>query len=89
VPGVAKVGPNTAVKWLAEYGTLDNLLAHADAIKGVVGDNLRAALDWLPQARVLLTIKCDVALPVAGLFTPAEPAKLANSSIASIQNLEA
>jgi len=63
VPGVAKVGPKTAVKWIAEYGTLDNLVAHADAIKGVVGDNLRAARDWLPQARVLITIKTDVALP--------------------------
>ncbi|PKO73367.1 MAG: DNA polymerase I, partial [Betaproteobacteria bacterium HGW-Betaproteobacteria-17] len=63
VPGVAKVGPKTAVKWLAEYGTLDNLMAHADEIKGVVGDNLRAARDWLPQARALLTIKMDVALP--------------------------
>jgi DNA polymerase-1 len=63
VPGVAKCGPKTAVKWLAEYGTLDNLMAHADEIKGVVGDNLRAALDWLPQARVLITIKTDVALP--------------------------
>ncbi|WP_018078215.1 DNA polymerase I [Thiobacillus denitrificans] len=63
VPGVAKCGPKTAVKWLAEYGTLDNLLAHADAIKGTVGDNLRAARDWLPQARRLITIKTDVALP--------------------------
>ncbi len=63
VPGVAKVGPKTAVKWLAEYDSLDNLVAHADAIKGVVGDNLRAARDWLPQARVLITIKTDVALP--------------------------
>jgi len=63
VPGVAKCGPKTAVKWLAEYGALDNLLAHADAIKGVVGDNLRAARDWLPQARALITIKRDVALP--------------------------
>jgi len=63
VPGVAKVGPKTAVKWLAEFGTLDNLVAHADTIKGVVGDNLRAARDWLPQARVLITIKTDVALP--------------------------
>jgi DNA polymerase-1 len=63
VPGVAKVGPKTAVKWLAEYGTFDNLVAHADEIKGVVGDNLRAARDWLPQARVLITIKTDVALP--------------------------
>ncbi|WP_059754424.1 DNA polymerase I [Thiobacillus denitrificans] len=63
VPGVAKVGPKTAVKWLTEYGTLDKLMAHADEIKGVVGDNLRAARDWLPQARALLTIKMDVALP--------------------------
>ncbi|HWR78555.1 MAG TPA: DNA polymerase I [Thiobacillus sp.] len=63
VPGVAKVGPKTAVKWLTEYGTLDNLMAHDGAIKGVVGDNLRAARDWLPQARVLITIKTDVALP--------------------------
>ncbi len=63
VPGVAKVGPKTAVKWLTEYGTLDNLMAHADEIKGVVGDNLRAARDWLPQARALLTIKMDVPLP--------------------------
>jgi DNA polymerase-1 len=63
VPGVAKCGPKTAVKWLTEYDSLDNLIAHADAIKGVVGDNLRAALDWLPQARTLITIKTDVALP--------------------------
>jgi DNA polymerase-1 len=63
VPGVAKCGPKTAVKWLGEYGTLDNILAHADEVKGVVGDNLRAARDWLPQARVLVTIKTDVALP--------------------------
>ncbi|MDP2029457.1 MAG: DNA polymerase I, partial [Thiobacillus sp.] len=63
VPGVAKVGPKTAVKWLAEFGSLDNLVTHADAVKGVVGENLRAARDWLPQARVLITIKTDVALP--------------------------
>ncbi|OYW66458.1 MAG: DNA polymerase I [Hydrogenophilales bacterium 16-64-46] len=65
VPGVAKVGPKTAVKWLAEYGTLDHLVAEADSVKGVVGENLRDARDWLPQARVLLTIKTDVALPFA------------------------
>jgi DNA polymerase-1 len=64
VPGVAKVGPKTAVKWLAEYGTLDNIVAHADAIGGVVGENLRASLAWLPQARHLLTVKRDVELPV-------------------------
>ncbi len=62
VPGVTKCGPKTAVKWLTEYGTLDGLLAHADEVKGVVGDNLRAARDWLPQGRKLVTVKCDVAL---------------------------
>ena len=63
VPGVAKCGPKTAVKWLGQYGDLDNLIAHAGEIKGVVGDNLRAALDWLPQGRKLVTVKCDVELP--------------------------
>ncbi len=64
VPGVSKVGPKTAVKWLTQYGTLDNLVAHAGEIKGVVGDNLRAALDWLPMGRRLVTVKCDVPLPL-------------------------
>ena len=63
VPGVDKVGPKTAVKWLTQYGTLDNVVAHAGEIGGVVGENLRKALGWLPQARELLTIKCDVELP--------------------------
>ncbi len=64
VPGVAKVGPKTAVKWLTQYGTLDAIVKNAAEIGGVVGKNLREALDWLPQARALLTIKCDVSLPV-------------------------
>ena len=64
VPGVEKVGPKTAVKWLTQYHTLDNIVAHAGEIGGVVGENLRKALDWLPQARALVTIKCDVELPV-------------------------
>ena len=63
VPGVEKVGPKTAVKWLSQYGTLDEVVAHAGDIAGVVGENLRKALPWLPQAKKLLTIKCDVALP--------------------------
>ena len=63
VPGVEKVGPKTAVKWLAQYGTLDNLVQHAEEIGGVVGENLRKAKDWLPQARRLITVKCDVELP--------------------------
>ncbi|HYP67208.1 MAG TPA: DNA polymerase I [Thiobacillaceae bacterium] len=63
VPGVDKVGPKTAVKWLVEYGTLDNVLIHAGEFKGVVGENLRNVADWLPTARKLLTIKTDVELP--------------------------
>ena len=59
VPGVDKVGPKTAVKWLAEYDSLDGVIANAAAIKGKVGDNLRAALDWLPMARKLVTVRCD------------------------------
>ncbi|MBI5751536.1 MAG: DNA polymerase I [Hydrogenophilales bacterium] len=74
VPGVAKVGPKTAVKWLTQYGSLDNIIAHASEIGGVVGENLRKTLDWLPQARALLTIKCDVPLPVhVSNLTPAAP----------------
>jgi DNA polymerase-1 len=64
VPGVEKVGPKTAVKWLVQYGSLDEIVAHQDEIPGVVGENLRKARDWLPTARKLLTIKCDVDLPV-------------------------
>ena len=59
VPGVEKVGPKTAAKWLQEYGSLDNIVANADAIKGVAGENLRKALAWLPTGRQLLTIKTD------------------------------
>ncbi|MBA3755251.1 MAG: DNA polymerase I [Nitrosomonas sp.] len=64
VPGVQKVGPKTAVKWLTQYGSLDNIIAHANEIKGTVGEHLRAALDWFDTARQLITIKCDVNLPV-------------------------
>ena len=69
VPGVPKCGPKTAVKWLLEYGSLNNLVAHAADIKGVVGDNLRASLDWLPQGKALVTIKkdCDLSAYVDGL----------------------
>jgi len=64
VPGVEKCGPKTAVKWLTQYGTLDNLMAHADEIGGVVGENLRKSLAWLPTGRELITVKRDVVLPV-------------------------
>ncbi|MBC8119067.1 MAG: DNA polymerase I [Burkholderiaceae bacterium] len=59
VPGVDKVGPKTAAKWLHEYGSLDALIANAAAVKGAVGDNLRKALAWLPTARELVTIRSD------------------------------
>ena len=59
VPGVPKAGPKTANKWLAEFGDLDNLMANAEQVKGVVGENLRASLEWLPKARELITVKKD------------------------------
>ncbi len=63
VPGVDKVGPKTAVKWLQQYGSLEGIIAHADEIPGKVGENLRAALEWLPVARELVTVKLDCELP--------------------------
>jgi len=62
VPGVDKVGPKTAAKWLNEYGSLDAILQHADEIKGKVGENLRAARDWLPRGRELVTVLRDADL---------------------------
>ncbi|MFN3587452.1 MAG: DNA polymerase, partial [Moraxellaceae bacterium] len=64
IPGVPGVGPKTAAKWLQEYGSLDALVARAADVKGKAGENLRAALDVLPLARALATIKCDVELPL-------------------------
>ena len=68
VPGVAKVGPKTAAKWLMEYGSLDALMEKSHDIKGVAGENLRAAADWLPQGRRLVTIKkdCDLSSYIEG-----------------------
>ena len=63
VPGVAKVGPKTAVKWLAQYDSLDGVIAAAADIGGVVGENLRQALDFLPLGRRLVTVRCDLELP--------------------------
>jgi len=68
VPGVEKVGPKTAAKWIAEYGSLDRIIASADQIKGVAGENLRKALDWLPMGRKLVTVvlDCDLSGHVPG-----------------------
>ena len=62
VPGVDKVGPKTALKWIAQYGSLDGIVANADKISGAVGENLRKALDWLPMGRKLVTVVCDLDL---------------------------
>lgn len=59
IPGVDKVGPKTAAKWIADFGSLDGVMAAAPGIKGVAGENLRKALDWLPRGRELVTVKCD------------------------------
>ncbi|HEY0954808.1 MAG TPA: DNA polymerase I [Roseateles sp.] len=68
VPGVTGVGPKTAAKWIAEYGSLDGVIAAAPTVKGKAGENLRAALDWLPMGRKLVTVKldCELAGHVAG-----------------------
>jgi DNA polymerase I len=63
VPGVPKVGPKTAVKWLTEYGSLDAIAENAAKFTGVVGENLRNTLEWLPKGKQLLTVKCDLELP--------------------------
>jgi len=65
IPGVPKVGPKTAAKWLAQYGTLDKVIAEAASIPGVVGENLRQTLDWLPQGKRLLTVRCDCRLEMS------------------------
>ncbi|MEN9480003.1 MAG: hypothetical protein RLZZ298_1398 [Pseudomonadota bacterium] len=70
VPGVAKCGPKTALKWLAQYGSLDGVVAHADQIGGVVGQNLRDHLEFLPLGKRLVTVACDLPdLPAATALT--------------------
>ena len=64
IPGIPKVGPKTAAKWLSQYGSLDELVAHAGDVKGKVGENLRAHLDQLPLSKELATIRCDLELGV-------------------------
>ena len=75
VPGVAKCGPKTALKWLAQYGSLDEIVAHADEIGGVVGQNLRDHLGFLPLGKKLVTVACDLSnlpAPDTLITTPAD-----------------
>jgi DNA polymerase-1 len=69
VPGVEKCGPKTALKWLTQYDTLDGIVAHAGEIKGAVGDNLRKALDFLPMAKKLVTVRteCDLSTQIESI----------------------
>jgi DNA polymerase-1 len=64
IPGVPKVGPKTAAKWLNQYGSLDDIIECADEVKGKIGENLRSSLEQLPLSYQLATIKCDVELDV-------------------------
>ncbi|HID00881.1 MAG TPA: DNA polymerase I, partial [Piscirickettsiaceae bacterium] len=64
IPGIPKVGPKTAAKWLKQYGDIDTLIEHAHEIKGKIGENLRAHLDQLKRARELTRIRTDLDLPV-------------------------
>lgn len=74
IPGVPKVGPKTAAKWLNEFGSLDELMAKAGEVKGKVGENLRDSLEQLPLSRALTQIKCDVALPLTfAELVPTQP----------------
>ncbi|MCX7065689.1 MAG: DNA polymerase I [Proteobacteria bacterium] len=77
IPGVPKVGPKTAAKWLVEYGSLDGVIAQAPNIPGKVGESLRASLEMLPLSRRLTTIKCDVELNVGIEALTPDPADLA------------
>src|SRR6185437_10034103 len=64
IPGIEKVGPKTAAKWLTQYGSLDGVVAHAAEISGKVGENLRAGFDRLELSRKLATIHTDLDLPL-------------------------
>ncbi len=64
IPGVPKVGPKTAAKWLNEHNDLDTIIDKADEFKGKIGENLRGALDQLPLSRTLTEIRCDLDLPL-------------------------
>ncbi len=74
VPGVQKCGPKTAVKWLTQFGSLDNIVANAADISGVVGQNLRDHLDFLPLGKKLVTVVCDLPdLPAPATLTATPP----------------
>ncbi len=84
IPGVPKVGPKTAAKWINEHGSLDAIIQNADQIKGKVGENLRNVLEQLPLSYELATIVCDVELDSTPAdLIPTEPDQIALKDIYS------
>ena len=65
IPGVEKVGPKTALKWLNEFNSLDNIIKNSEKISGAVGENLKSALDWLPIAKDLISIRSELDIEVS------------------------
>ena len=65
IPGVEKVGPKTALKWLTEFNSLDNIIKNSEKISGAVGENLKSALDWLPIAKDLISIRSELDIEVS------------------------
>ncbi len=65
IPGVEKVGPKTALKWLNEFNSLDNILKNSEKISGAVGENLKNALEWLPTAKDLISIRSELDIDVS------------------------
>ena len=65
IPGVDKVGPKTALKWLNEFNSLDNIIKNADQIAGAVGVNLKNSLKWLPIAKDLISIRSELDINVS------------------------
>ena len=65
IPGVDKVGPKTALKWLNEYNSLDNIIKNADQITGAVGENLKNSIKWLPVAKDLISIRSELDIDVS------------------------
>ncbi|MDB4040374.1 DNA polymerase I [Methylophilaceae bacterium] len=64
IPGIEKVGPKTALKWLNEHKSLEKIVKNSDTFEGVVGENLRKTIDWLPTAKDLITIRCDLDIQI-------------------------
>ncbi|MDR3503993.1 MAG: DNA polymerase I [Legionella sp.] len=87
IPGVTKCGPKTAVKWLTEYQTLDNLVERAEQITGKIGEYLRASIPQLPLSKKLVTIKTDLELPL-NIHELKPKAVVKESLVALIRDLE-